>query len=301
VTPTKVLITGAGGFLGAAAARACRRLWPDADIKGIDMRAGSPDVHATCDLTEKRGVSAILHGFAPDVVFHMAGTTRNADWATLWAANVLSLANTLDAVTEHSSGCRFVVPGSAAEYGDCGPSEGYLDESHELRPSSPYGVSKAWQSLLAQSYAARGAHVVIGRVFNLSGRGVPPQFVLGAVADQLRQIAAGENEPVVRLGDVSPVRDFIDIDDACAALLTLAREGRPGHVYNVCSAEPCPVADAVRELVRLSGTGAQTLSDTPAPDRGGISWSVGSNAKILAETSWRPRASLTESLRRMLT
>lgn len=265
------------------------------------MHAGSPDVHATCDLTDRRAVSAILRGFVPDVALHLAGTTRVADWATLWAANVLSLANTLDAIAEHGGGCRSVVPGSASEYGDWGPKEGRLDESHELRPSSPYGVSKAWQSLLARSYAARGAHVVVGRVFNLSGRGVPPQYVLGAVADQLRRIAAGESEPVVRLGDVSPVRDFIDIDDACAALLALADEGRSGEVYNVCSAEPCTVADAVQELIRLSGTGAQTLTDRPAPDRAGISWSVGSNAKILTETSWCPRVSLTESLRGMLT
>jgi len=78
-------------------------------------------------------------------------------------------------------------------------------------------------------------------------------------------------------------------------------EGLPGEVYNVCSGEPCAVADAVRELVKLSETGAQIVAATPAPDRAGLGWRVGSNAKILADgTTWRPRSSLTESLRRML-
>jgi hypothetical protein len=68
----------------------------------------------------------------------------------------------------------------------------------------------------------------------------------------------------------------------------------------VCSGIPCVVDDAVRELVALSATRAQIVSEATPSERGGISWSVGSNAKILAETKWRPSVSLTESLSRML-
>jgi nucleoside-diphosphate-sugar epimerase len=301
VTPARVLISGAGGFLGAAAAQACLTQWPGAEVRGVDLRGGAPGVDVACDLTDEGQVAALVRRFVPDVVLHMAGTTRNADWATLWAANVLALANTVDAVLERNAACRFVVPGSAAEYGDWAPEEGRLDEAHEVRPTSSYGVSKAWQTLLARHYAAGGAQVVVGRVFNLSGRGVPRQYVLGAVAEQLRDIMAGDAEPVVRVGELSAVRDFVDVGDACAALLVLAGEGRPGEVYNICSGLACTVADAVHELVRLSGTGARVASRAPAPDRAGISWSVGSNARIVAETSWRPRVSLRESLARMLT
>ena len=77
-------------------------------------------------------------------------------------------------------------------------------------------------------------------------------------------------------------------------------EGLSDEVYNVCSGEPCAMADAVRELVKLSETGTQIVAATPPPDRAGLGRHVGSNAKILAETTWRPRASLTESRRRML-
>jgi len=300
VTVSRVLITGAAGFLGGAVSRACETLWPEAEVLGVGRHPESPNVHAACDLGDTAAVAAIVRRFAPDVVFHMAGSTRNADWPSLWAANVLPLANVLDAVATHAQQCRVVVPGSAAEYGEWGPGEGPLTETHELRPSSPYGVSKVWQTTLAQSYAKRGVDVVVGRVFNLSGATAPEHLVLGTVAAQLGRIRAGESEPVVRLGDTSAVRDFIDVDDACGALLTLAIQGRAGEIYNICSGKPCVVADAVRELVTLSATGAQVVSEAAPSDRGGISWSVGSNAKILAETEWRPRVSLTKSLASML-
>jgi GDP-4-dehydro-6-deoxy-D-mannose reductase len=230
----------------------------------------------------------------------MAGATAGTDWRALWKANVLTLANVLDAVRDCQPECRVVVPGSAAEYGEWGADEGPLDEGHELRPSSPYGVSKAWQSVLAQSYAVRGSHVIVGRIFNLSGPGVPGQYVLGAVAEQLREIAAGERTPAISVGDISAVRDFVDVDDACGALLTLALHGTPGGVYNVCSGLPCSVGDAVDDLMRLSGTGARVDSMSRVGDRGGISWSVGSNAKIADETGWRPGTPFELSLRRML-
>ena len=300
MTVSRVLITGAGGFLGGSIARVCRAEWPDAEIFGIDLREGTDSVQRSCDLADAGAAAAIVREFQPDVLFHMAGATAGTDWHALWNANVLTLANVLDAIRDRQPECRVVVPGSAAEYGEWGPDEGPLDEGHELRPSSPYGVSKVWQSVLAHSYAVRGSQVIVGRLFNLSGRGVPQQYVLGAVAAQLREIGTGERAPVISLGDISAVRDFVDVDDACDALLTLALHGTPGGVYNVCSGLPCSVGDAVDDLVRLSGTGARVEAMSREADRGGISWSVGSNAKIADETGWRPGTSFELSLKRML-
>jgi GDP-4-dehydro-6-deoxy-D-mannose reductase len=300
VNPERVLITGAAGFLGTATARACRVVWPDAAITRSDIMLGAPGVDLVRDLSDRHATSDLIRGAQPDVLLHMAGVTTGSDWRTLWSANVLPLANVLDAVIEAAPDCRVLVPGSAAEYGEADPSDGPITEAHELFPHSPYGVSKAWQSILARSYAGRGVEVVVGRIFNLAGPGVPSHFVLGAVADQLRAIASGRLPTVVRIGELSAVRDFLDVDDACAALLSLALHGRPGEVYNVCAGTPHVVGDVVREFVELSGTGATIESEAATSDRGNVSWSVGSNAKLLAETDWRPRVALADSLRAML-
>jgi GDP-4-dehydro-6-deoxy-D-mannose reductase len=301
MTPSTVLITGAAGFLGGAIARVCRRTWPDARVVGVDMRGGLPGVDTVCDLADKAGTSALVRDVCPDMVLHMAGVTGGSDWQMLWSTHVLALANVLDGVMEHAPGCRLVIPSSAAEYGEADPSAGPITEARDLMPTSPYGVSKAWQTVLARSYAARGADVIMGRVFNLAGAGVPPHFVLGRVANQLRRIACGELPAVVRLGDLRAVRDFIDVDDACRALLSVALGGRAGQVYNVCSGVPNVIGDVVRLLVDVSDTGAElAVSPAATSDRGNLSWSVGSNAKILAETEWRPQVDLIDSLRRML-
>lgn len=301
MTPSSVLITGAAGFLGAAVARACRIAWPHARIVGADIRDGVPGVDVVCDLADRDAAAALVRTAEPEVLLHMVGVTEGSDWQTLWASHVLALANVLDGVVAGASGCTVVVPGSAAEYGEVPAIEGPILESRELLPTSPYGVSKVWQTVLARSYSSRGAQIVVGRVFNLAGIGVPRRLVLGAVAEQLRRIEARELPAVVQVGDLRAIRDFIDVDDACDALLALAIEGRPGEVYNVCSGSASTVGDVVRLLVEASGTGARiAASPAAASDRGNVSWSVGSNAKILAETHWSPRVRLADSLRNML-
>jgi GDP-4-dehydro-6-deoxy-D-mannose reductase len=264
------------------------------------VSADSSRVDVTCDLVNRGATTAVIRNFLPDVMLHMAGATAGLDLVELLRVNVESLDSVLSAIQEHAPSCRVVVPGSAAEYGECDAADGLIAEDRELRPVSPYAISKARQIGLALDYARRGAPVVVGRVFNLSGFGVPPTFVLGAVAQQLREIAAGRAEPVLRVGDLSAIRDFIDVDDACGALLALALEGRPGQVYNVCSGQATTIGDVVERLVELSGTGASVVSSAPSRDRGNVSWSVGSNAKILAETGWQPEVSQTQSLERML-
>jgi GDP-4-dehydro-6-deoxy-D-mannose reductase len=206
----------------------------------------------------------------------------------------------LAAVAEHAPDCAVVLPGSAAEYGETDEFDGPVAETSPVHPVAPYGVVKAEQTLLALEAASRGLRVVVARVFNLCGAGTPERLVLGGVAAQLRRIAAGEQEPVVTTGDLSAVRDFIDVGDACAALLALAETGVPGQTYNVCSGRPTVVEDAVRSLVELSGTGATVAARPAAPARGNVPWSVGRNEKLRAATGWSPRTPLTESLAAML-
>jgi GDP-4-dehydro-6-deoxy-D-mannose reductase len=292
VIPSSVLITGAAGFVGGAAVVCARESWPGARVTGADLRGG--DVQ--CDLRDPGAVRALLHETAPDVLLHLAGTTRGADLDELRRGNLEPLEAVLDALAVEAGDCVVVVPGSAAEYGMTQESDGPVGESRPLRPLSPYGLVKAEQTRLALAASARGLRVTVARIFNLCGAGTPERLVLGGVAAQLRRIAAGEQEPIVHTGDLSAVRDFIDVGDACAALVALADAGFSGHVYNVCSGVPTVVGDAVRALIEMSGTGAVLAARPAAPAPGSVPWSVGANDKLRAATGWRPRTSLAESL-----
>ena len=110
------------------------------------------------------------------------------------------------------------MPGSAAEYGLLVNSRP-VPELAALHPISPYGISKAAQSLLAQSYALRGdLCVIIGRVFNVMGPREPAAMLCGAIAAQVAAIEAGRQPPEVHVGNLSPVRDYVDVPRCCARL-----------------------------------------------------------------------------------
>lgn len=296
MTPASVLVTGASGFLGSATLAAARAAWPEARVTGCDLQGGD----SPCDLTDGDAVAELCRRLRPDVILHLAGSTIGADLVELRRANLDPLAAVLAAVAAHAPGCRVVVPGSAAEYGERESSAGPIDESAPVRPVAPYGVVKAEQTMLALEAAAAGSQVAVARVFNLCGPGTPERLVLGGVAAQLRRIRSGEQSATVTTGDLSAVRDFVDVADVCAALLALAERGAPGEVYNVCTGVPTTVADAVLALVALSGTGAQVVVKSSAPARANVSYSVGENLKLRSATGWTPRVALRDSLAAML-
>jgi len=293
VAPKRVLVTGASGFTGCAMMRFLSDHRPDWETIGVD-RVGSGDV-AELDLADESAVLSLVSDVRPGLTFHLAGTAAGSTWSELYEDNVHITANLLESLAAGAPGSRVIVPGSAAEYGY----DGALPAHEDMvpRPVTPYGTAKAWQSTLVCFYSTRGLHVSVGRIFNICGPGVPRVSVLGSAVEQLRGIAAGSQPERVVLGWTGAMRDFLDIDDVCSAMLTLGERGENGGVYNVCSGAAARVSDAVRLLVRASGLDVEVVSDSPEPSPGDDPVSYGDNSKLTA-TGWRPLITLEESLRR---
>jgi GDP-4-dehydro-6-deoxy-D-mannose reductase len=289
----RVLVTGASGFIGRAMLCFLRERRPDIETVGVD-RVGSGDVHEL-DLANESALSALIADVQPDCTLHLAGAAAGSTWADLYVGYVQITANLLEALLTAAPSSRVIVPGSAAEYGR----DGALPAHERLvpHPVTPYGAAKAWQSTLAYFYSTRGLHVSVGRIFNISGPGLPSVSVLGRVVEQLRGIAAGSQPSRVELGWTGAKRDFLDIDDVCAAMLTLGERGGSGDVYNVCSGAATSVSDAVQLLVRASGLEVEIVSSSQQPSPGDLPVSYGDNAKLRA-TGWRPLTTVEESLRR---
>jgi len=252
-------------------------------------------------MRDSDSLSHIIKQTSPQVVFHLAGLARGDDLAELLSVNVLGTKTLLDALRPLTEPPVVIIPGSAAEYGfpvDLRP----VDESAALRPVSSDGVSKAAQRFLGQGYALRGSvPFTIGRVFNILGPGEPASMLCGSIAAQVAACEAGHQPPVVRVGNLAPVRDYVDVRDAARALWLLALEGVPGAIYNICSGQPRRVEDVVRQLLALS---SEKLSLWPDPERqrpSDIPHCVGNPDRLHSATGWISQFSLEESLQATLT
>jgi len=249
------LVTGGTGFLGRAL---LARLRADGLRSiGISRKGPADDDTLTLDLereaTAPAALDALLGARRPALIFHLAATTRPG--SGIFASNILPLLHLLDAierVPDYSP--RVVVAGSAAEYGDLGPQA--LDERAREAPVTDYGVAKLAETRLALARRRRGQNLLVARIFNALGPGMPAilapgRFVQSALA--LKAQTAGAT--TLTTGDLSPVRDYLDVEEIARALLQLTRADTrdSGGIVNVCSGQPTRMQELLDEILRQLG------------------------------------------------
>lgn len=296
----KTLVTGAGGFCGSHLIALLRRQGHEVRSLGLGP-AGSKHFHIDSTL-DAAAMRQALNGFRPRLVFHLAGTIDTAAPEAMETVNAGFARTLLEALLDLGlADCRVVVFGSAAEYGPV-PEEGLpITENTPADPRTAYAATKLRQTELALAAHAQGLPVTVLRPFNILGPGLSPQLALGRFTRQVADILRKRQEPVVRTGDLSGTRDFIDVADVTELALKLA--GTPlaaGRIVNLCTGRETPVRAALEELLHLSGVAAQIQEALPPQGAGHTLRSVGS-PRLLSELAgplaFRP---LAASLRTML-
>ena len=300
-----VLVTGATGFIGRhltalLVGQGCRvtaLVMPDDPLA---LALPAPVAQVCGDLRDAAAVERALREVAPDVIFHLAGLARGTELQKLLEINVLGTQMVLEAACVLSPPPTVVIPGSASEYGLL---NGHTPvcETACLRPISAYGISKAAQTLLGLSYAHRHqVPVVVGRIFNLSGPGEPTSMLCGSIASQIVAIEAGAQPEALYVGDLSPIRDYLDVRDVARALWQLALYGISGEVYNICSGEGRQIATVIWQLLNLLPCSIPLVSDPSRQRLADIPYCVGDFHRLHAATGWRPEIAFGDSLRRTL-
>jgi len=293
----RIWITGAAGFTGRHLIQFLRALPERVELIGFDLRPEAPeglDAYHPLDLGDAAKLRELAETQTPDRVIHLAGVLPPAAEADLWRVNVagtLNLLQALDAAKNPS--LRFVTVGSAAEYTNYGT--GRIKENHSAGGASPYGRTKWAQSTLALAFGAeRKMKVMVARTFNLIGPGTPLSLVPGALCAQFLN---GEAE--VKVGNLKPERDFIDIRDAVAAYWTICEKGTPGNIYNVSTGKTASIKTLV-ELFRKNAPVQKRVQQEAARARkNDFNRVCGDNRKLLA-LGCRPKISLQQSVRDML-
>ncbi len=280
------LVTGAGGFLGRALVRALRA-------------AGEPVLAPAHDIRDRAAWLATIRAARPAVIHHLAGQSRPPlafpEARETFSVNVLGTVALLEAARDAGTDPLVLVASSGTAYG---PAPHALTEEEALRPATPYAASKAAQDLAAASFGP-ALRVVRVRLFTTIGPGKPGD-VATDFARRVRAIAAsGASAGVLRTGNLETRRALLDVEDAIAAWILLARHGMPGAAYNLSAAAPVAISALLPHFAAASGLTLRAEPD-PAlfrPADEALLW--GDTSRLRAATGWAPRIPLAESVRRI--
>ena len=170
-----------------------------------------------------------------------------------------------------------------------------IDEKHPRQPQSPYSATKIGADAIAKSFFnAFGLPVVIARPFNTYG---PRQSARAIIPTIITQIANGATE--IKVGDLTPTRDFNYVRDTCRGFLALARaEGIDGEEINICTGTEISMADTLQLIADLMGANVQWIQDEQRlrPSKSEVFRLLGDNTKIKQLTDWQPTYSLRDGL-----
>ena len=212
--------------------------------------------------------------------------------------NFLGTRAVLEAAARAAPGARVLLACSADQYGSAAPGAPPFTEASPQQPRSPYAHTKVAADLLGACYAARGLDVVRSRAFNHTGPGQAEGFVLPSFARQAVEIALGRREPVVRVGNLDSVRDFLDVEDVLEAYLALADRAVPAGVYNVASGRGVRIGDALEAILRLAGVEPRIEVE---PERlRPTDQAVGDATRLREATGWAPRVAFETTLERLV-
>lgn len=303
----RVLVTGAGGFVG-------RHLVSELLQRGHTVFAGTLRGDAAfptgvetlrLDVLDKDGLCTALKVLSPEGIVHLAAqsmvTVSWQDPRRTFAVNVLGTVNLLEAVHTELPDCKVVSVGSGEEYGLSAVTGVPLTEEHPCQPMNPYATSKLAMGLIALQLARRhDLRVIHVRPFNHFGPGQPEGFVVSDFAAQVARIEAGLQPPVIRVGDCSAKRDFLDVRDVVRAYAEMLVEDLPNGIYNVCSGIARRVQDILDALLREASVSIDVTVDAARLRRSEVPTFVGSAEKLMRLTNWRPQRDFCASLKETL-
>jgi NAD dependent epimerase/dehydratase len=309
---TKVLVTGAGGFIGShlverlvregSRVRAmvhynARGSWGNLDFLAPETRKAI-EVYGG-DVTDSSSVRTAVQGC--EVIFHLAALI-GIPYSYLAphsyvATNITGTVNVLSAARE--LGVTKVVHTSTSEtYGTALYTP--IDEQHPLQGQSPYSASKIGADKIAESfYLSFGVPVATIRPFNVFG---PRQSARAVIPTVISQVLSGQKS--IRLGSLSPIRDFTYVQDTVSGFLAVASSDKTsGEVINIGSGTAVTIGETAEQIIRLIGKEASIEVEPKRirPEGSEVMELLCNNAKAKELLGWEPTISFKDGLQRVIT
>ena len=307
----KVLVTGADGFIGSHLTESLVRA-------GFDVRAFvyynsfnswgwldscAPDVAGhfeifAGDIRDPNGVAAAVKGCT--AIYHLAAliaipfSYHSPD--TYIDTNIKGTLNIVQAARNHDVE-RVLHTSTSEVYGTARYVP--IDENHPLQGQSPYSASKIGADQLALSFhRSFGTPVTVVRPFNTYG---PRQSARAVIPTVIAQLAAGKR--LIRLGALTPTRDFSFATDTAAGFMALAQcDAAIGDVCNLGSGFEISIGDTARLIAQVMGVEVEIETDEQRlrPAGSEVERLFAATGKVRALTPWRPEFGGHDGFRRGL-
>ncbi|MFH9349598.1 SDR family NAD(P)-dependent oxidoreductase [Kitasatospora sp. NPDC017646] len=306
-TGRTVLVTGAEGFIGStlvdllvtrgARVRALVHYKPYAERGYLARYLAESDGAVEMLAGDVRDAGRVLDAVAGcDTVFHLAALigipySYQAPEAYV-QTNVVGTQNVAAACLRH--GARLLHTSTSEVYGSAITVP--ISEHHPLQPQSPYSASKIGADMAALSYwNSFELPVSVVRPFNTYG---PRQSARAVIPTMLAQLHSGARQ--IKLGSLTPTRDFSYATDTAEGFLAIARADRTiGEVLNLGTGHEISIGDLATALITTSGRDAEVVVDPGRLRPGGseVARLLSDNRKARELAGWQPRVDLAEGLR----
>ncbi len=303
----KVLVTGADGFIGSHLVeelleQGCKVRafvfynsfgnWGWLDTIG-DEKLSQIEIFAG-DIRDPNGVRKAMQGI--DIVFHLAAliaipfSYHSPD--SYVDTNVKGTLNVLQSARDLGTE-RVIVTSTSEVYGTAKYVP--IDEKHPLQGQSPYSASKIGADKMAESfYRSFKLPVVIVRPFNTYG---PRQSARAVIPTIITQLLSGATE--IKLGSLSPTRDFNFVIDTVAGFLAIAAcDAAIGSEINISTQNEVSIGQIATEIISQINPNASLICDEIRlrPELSEVERLLGSNYLIRSLTNWEPKHTLSTGI-----
>ena len=306
-----ILVTGGAGFIGSNFVYYQLAKHPEDRVVCLDKLTYAGNLESLAqamenpsfrfvraDITDREAVEKLFEEEKPDIVVNFAAESHVdrsvEDPGIFIRTNILGTQTMMDASRKYGVK-RYHQVSTDEVYGDLPldrPDLFFTEETH-IHTSSPYSASKAGADLLVLAYARTyGLPVSITRCSNNYG---PYHFPEKLIPLMITRALADESLPVY--GNGENVRDWLYVEDHCAAIDLVMRKGREGEVYNVGGHNERTNLEVVKTVLRELGKPESLITyvrDRPGHDR---RYAI-DPTKIHNELGWLPQTSFDEGIRR---
>jgi GDP-4-dehydro-6-deoxy-D-mannose reductase len=313
----KYLVTGASGFVAHHFFNYLNSIQDNCEVLGIDIKTPNNinDYSFSyiklrfieINLLDYSSLETTVISFQPTHILHLASLSSVSNsWnepISSFSNNTNIFLNLVEIIRKNNIKCRILSIGSSEEYGNVPPEYIPIKETVQMRPVSPYAIARVSQEMLSQCYVSSfGLDIILTRSFNHIGPGQREIFVVPSFAKQiLEKIKAGNTENIIlHTGEVSIIRDFLDVRDVVKAYNLLLEKGIRGEIYNVCSGTGRSLKEIIDMFSNLLNIKISIEIDKERVRPGDNKIIIGDNNKIKEQIGWKPEITFIDSLREII-